>query len=167
MYHTTILALYARYPSLRERLENIFPEIVFAASRKLAKVARQSDGKDMAKTQSQFGCAEALNLIALIALGSPIGGELSTLRMYKALLANPSRFVRCYKPTQGVLIISPTGYGSGRIANGHTGIFIDTVNIMSHQSDTDKWTQNYTLGSWKDRYEKVGGFHVELFRVLY
>lgn len=53
------------------------------------------------------------------------------------------------------IIISPTGLGNPG-TNGHVGIALDHGLIASNDSATGKFSANYTLDSWKARYEAMG-----------
>lgn len=134
----------------------------------LYKKAKESIGRDMAPLHNIFGCAEAVNNIAFLSLRRPIGGDVSTYRMIKALKNTPSRFkpVSYREAKRGDIIISPTGYGSGELKNGHVGIISDDWKIMSNNSYNGLWEENYTWDSWVDRYRKKGGFPVYLFQII-
>lgn len=113
----------------------------------------------------ELGCAETVNDIHEKAFGFPIGGGLSTAMLYQALLTSPYFSAQeAYLP--GDVIISPTGYGTGGLSNGHVGIVGEKDSVMSNSSATGLFTKNYTIQSWKDRYQKIGGFPVRFFRRL-
>ena len=128
-------------------------------------IARACIGKDMAPIENEYGCAEAVNAVFKKAFGVPIGGELSTWRMIK-FLEDIKRFQRVALPLPGDIIISPTGYGDGRIPNGHVGIVGEDNLIMSNDSASGLWIENYNLYSWKARYQDRGGYPIYYFRVL-
>jgi len=125
-------------------------------------------GKDMAPIHNEFGCAEAVNSIVELAMGKPVGGGVSTYRMMEVLKNTPSRFkpISFSEIKLGDIIISPTGYGSGGLQNGHVGIMSDSLKIMSNNSRNGLWEENYTWKSWVARYRGVGGYPVYLFRVI-
>lgn len=131
---------------------------------KLFRIAKECLNRDMAPTEDEFGCAEALNTVFAKAFGSPIGGGLSTYRMYD-ILRNDSRFEKVSQPLSGDIIMSATGHGSGKLRNGHVGLVGDNGNIMSNSSYSGKWEYNYTLDVWKRRYKDYGGFPMDFFRV--
>lgn len=130
-------------------------------------------GKKMSGNNKELGCAISVNNICERAIGRPIGGGYSTWWLYEELKTNKTRFKEVKEPMRGDIIISPTGYNKfkkPKITNGHTGIIGDLnlkneVEIMSNDSKTGIWKQNYTLKTWKDRWEK-GGYPVDFFRVL-
>lgn len=111
----------------------------------------------------EYGCAESVNEVHKKCFGFPIGGELSTYKMYAVLKSSPL-FTKVDSPLNGDIIISPTGYGNGDLSNGHVGIMSTMGNIMSNNSRTGKFEQNYDLLSWNNRYKKIGGYPVDFFR---
>lgn len=110
--------------------------------------------------QAEFGCAVAVNAIYARTFGTPIGGGASTFMLYNALMASPE-FVQISKPEKGAIIISPTGFG--KYAHGHTGI-CGIHGIMSNDSATGKWQQNYTFEGWITYFQTKGGFPVRYFK---
>lgn len=140
----------------------------FSKSKILYTYAKSQVGnkKSGVKAPIAFGCAEAVNKIFLECFGTEIGGDVSTLRMYQAL----SRSIKFSKvttaPEAGDIVISPTGYGNGSLANGHVGICSEQFKILSNNSDTGKWEENYTIPTWYKRYAIQGGFPVYFFRVI-
>lgn len=112
-----------------------------------------------------YGCAEAVNNVVTKAIGVPIGGDVSTYRMYSAL-QNKIRFLKTSRPHRGDIIISPTGYGSGRLSNGHVGIMLDNGQIASDNTTTGKFDNHFNLDMWYNRYKDIGGFPVEFYRVI-
>lgn len=120
------------------------------------------------KAPKEYGCAEAVNRVFCELFGNDIGGDVSTTRLYEALKKS-NRFIKVSRPDQalrGDIIISPTGYGSGAIPNGHVGIFSDNFKIMSNDSKTGKWIENYDIHSWTKRYVIGGGYPIYIFRVI-
>lgn len=111
----------------------------------------------------ELGCAETMNNIHLTAFEFPIGGDMSTKQMYKAL-AMTTYFVNVTTPERGDVVISPTGYGNGKLPNGHVGMVGENGVIMSNDSATGKFLTNYTLATWKKRYVDTGGFPMTFFR---
>lgn len=129
----------------------------------LYNVALACQGKDMAPHENEYGCAEAVNSVYLKAFGEPIGGGLSTWLMVKSL-QDLKRFKRVLEPSVGCVIISPSGYG--KLPNGHVGIVGENNTVMSNTSKNGLWQSNYTIDSWKQKYEKVGGFPVWYFEPI-
>lgn len=127
---------------------------------KIYETAKASLGKDMALTQKELGCAEALNAVFKLATGREVGGGVSTYRMYQSLLWDKD-FIEiegvqnCQK---GDIIISPTGYGQGF---GHVGIISEDNKIMSNNSSTGLWDEHWTTGEWWLQYKT---FPIKFFR---
>lgn len=111
----------------------------------------------------EFGCAESVNAVHQKAFGASIGGGGSTYLLYQALLKHP-RFLKVDVPGPGDVIISPSGYGNGKLKNGHVGIMGKADIIMSNDSDTGMFLEKYTLESWRDRYAIYGGYPVLFFK---
>ncbi len=102
-----------------------------------------------------FGCAESLNEVYKAAFGHPIGGDISTTRLYAALMAS-KELLEVDSPLPGDIIISPTGFVK-RVPVGHVGI-VGKWQIMSNNSVTGKWDVYYTQQSWRARYDFVRYF---------
>lgn len=113
----------------------------------------------------ELGCAETVNEIVKKALGYPAGGTVSTNQMYKAL-AKSTKFIKVDQALPGDIIISPTGYGTGGLPNGHVGIFDTPELIMSNSSKTGTFEKNYTLTEWVKRYRNKGGYPIYFFRAI-
>jgi len=47
---------------------------------------------------------------------------------------------------------------------GHAGIVSDNNRIMSNNSRTSKWEENYTLWTWKWRYNRLLGLQTHFYR---
>jgi len=127
--------------------------------------AKSCLGKPMSPEHKDYGCAEALNGVINLAIGHPLGGGASTYLLYQALKTS-SHYQAITTPLPGDVIISPSGYGSGKIANGHTGIVSDNNKVMSNNSDTLLWDEHISLDHWQDYYGKQGGYPIYYFRVL-
>jgi hypothetical protein len=135
----------------------------------LYQVAFESIGMDASPkdiASDEYGCAETVNAIHKKAFGDEIGGDVSTSRMYRSLLIRKD-FKRISVPQRGDIIISPTGYGGTvEIPNGHVGIVGKFNNVMSNSSSNGLFLPNYTIASWRERYEKLGHYPVIFFRKL-
>lgn len=135
----------------------------------LLETARSFLGRDASPADvapDEFGCAETVTDIIHAAFADfPPDGKtiVSTTTLYQRLRAHP-KFKMTLDPVPGSIIISPTGYGNGGLANGHTGIFDQGQKIMSNDSRTGLFKMNYTLDSWVARYRKIGGFPIFIFR---
>ncbi|MEK7662406.1 MAG: hypothetical protein AAB355_02865 [Patescibacteria group bacterium] len=141
------------------------------ASKKLYEVAKTFLDKDASPKDlatDEYGCAESLNAVCEAAWGEPIGGGVSTYRMYYALL-NHKKFVEVTSPLAGDIILSPTGIGGGKngIKNGHTGIVSSNGKIMSNNSDNGLWQEKYDLWSWRYRYVQLGEYKMLYYRRIF
>lgn len=131
-------------------------------SETLANVTRENIGKDLSPTQDAFGCAETVCTLTHLAF-SDTWKTLSTKELYDHLFISPA-YAKVTVPLAGDIIVSPTGLGNGRIANGHTGVVQEGGLIASNDSYTSKLELNYNLESWAQRYGVVGGFPIAYFR---
>ena len=131
---------------------------------KLFETAKRCVGLNLAPQFKEFGCVESLSNVFRQATGTELGENASTYKLY-LLLEKDSRFIDVEKPLPGDLILSPTGFGSGKIANGHTGIVGEDC-VYSNNSATLKFDKHYTLASWKKRYVDLGGFPMKFYRLI-
>lgn len=100
-----------------------------------------------------LGCAESVsNVIQRVLPDFPI--ITGTWTLWQKLEEDP-RFRRVTIPMPGTIIIAPTGSVRADIP-GHVGIFGPSTQIMSNNSLTGTWEENYTLASWQERYETAG-----------
>lgn len=110
-----------------------------------------------------LACAWAVNHVATVALGRPIGPTvemLSTRNMYPALQHLAER-VPWDQATAGDIVISPT-----QAKNiGHVGIFIDDQRICSNSSGARMWKQNHTKSGWQAYYSTQKGLILAAFRM--
>ena len=114
----------------------------------------------------ELGCAETLNEIYKKTFGEYMSPAniLSTYRLYEAIKNSP-KFVRTTSPEEGTIILSPTGYSSKGAKNGHVGIIGKAGIIMSNDSRSGLFLENYTLQSWKQYYGDKLGFPMYFFNV--
>jgi len=143
---------------------------VLTGREKLYQTALACLGKDMSPADvapDSLACAESINGVYKACFGGfiGIGAELtSTFALWKRLLADP-RFTEVTEPLAGDIVISPTGTShTGAGLHGHTGIW-GNHDVMSNDSSTGKWTDNYTHQAWYDVFQKRLGFPVYFFRV--
>lgn len=124
-----------------------------------------SDASPLNQADKEYACAESVNNVCEKAFGEPVGGGVSTYRMYYAIV-NHRKFVQVTSPMRGDIILSPTGIGGGKngIKNGHVGIVSDNGKIMSNSSSNGLWELNYDLFSWRYRFSTLGGYKVLFFR---
>lgn len=109
------------------------------------------------------GCAESVtNVLRKILPEVPV--ILGTYTLLEHLKQSP-RFQQTVFLRPGTIVICATGTGNGRI-QGHVGIVGKQAIIMSSDSATGLWLENFTYGSWYHKYHNVGGFKVYLFAVI-
>jgi hypothetical protein len=133
--------------------------------------ARKADGtlvtRDAPNTNGgRVACAWAVNKVATLALGKPIGGGLSTTEMGKVLSANHTK-VDGANIGAGMVCISPTQGGNV----GHVGIVgeiknpLESTLIYSNSSSRGVFAHAFTVGKWKNFYNARKGLPV-LFYAL-
>jgi hypothetical protein len=118
------------------------------------------------------GCAEAVSFILKKSgIPLPATGIPGTATLYDWLSNNPA-FKRVNAPEPGAIIISPSGYGSGRIS-GHTGFvgkfgkyYPGDYGIVSNDSNTGLLLELWDLTRWQKYYGTQGGLPVAFFRAL-
>jgi len=133
-------------------------------SKKLYLSAFLALGQNWCKNHD-LGCAESVNNVFKRTFGRSIGGGTSTYLMYQAL-KDTNRFIKVQNPLPGDVVISPSGYGNKVIPSGHTGIVGEGEWIMSNDSSTGLFKQNFTHASWNARYKVKGNYPIHYFRVL-
>lgn len=112
----------------------------------------------------EYDCADTI-CVLLKKAGFDIGDLPLTTDLYRKLTTAPM-WRKTYKPIRGDVVISPTGFGTGTLLNGHVGIVGINEKIMSNSSSSGKFEENYTFSSWRKRYVNVGGFPMVFFRKL-
>lgn len=134
----------------------------------LYKVAKESLGMDVSPNDlapDELGCAETVsNLIQKVDPTFPIITGTWTLG---AKMKADNRFERIYVPEKGCIVICMTGTGNGSMV-GHTGIYMGGGVIASNESFGKKkgqFVENFTMESWRNRYEDRGGFETLFFRL--
>lgn len=133
-------------------------------SKHLCDVAYQNLGKDLSPTQNAFGCAETISTLLKLAFGDAYA-TLSTATFYTHFMGSNS-YEKVENPLPGDIVVSPTGYGNGNMANGHIGVVGNTGQILSNNSYDSKLEINYDLVSWRARYVGIGGFPMAYFRKI-
>lgn len=115
----------------------------------------------------EYGCAISVNMLSLRTFGTQIGGGTSTYNLLQDLIISPLyQEVTELESQAGDVIIDATGTSTipnSPIPNGHVGI-IGYYGIMSNNSSNGLWQENYTHLTWKQRYEKEGGYPTRYFR---
>lgn len=129
-------------------------------SESLHTLAKSSVGKDVSpldQAPDELGCAESVsNLIKMIERDFPI--HVSTARLFEEC---SRRYKRTLEIKPGYILISPTGYGNGKVI-GHTGIIGESV-IYSNNSNTGLWDDKWTIDTWVKYYRGKGGLPLYVF----
>lgn len=134
---------------------------------RLYETALASLGKDMSPADhapDSLACMESVDGVWLAAFGihllSP-ADRLSTELGYKAMLVD-SRLRMIDTPEVGCIVISPTGFSTKGASHGHVGCW-GKFDVMSNDSNSGLWTDNYTHEAWYDVFQKKLGFPVLFF----
>lgn len=111
-----------------------------------------------------LGCAEAISYVLKQAgiVGLPQTGIAGTAALFTWLKAN---FQAVAQPLAGDIIISPTGTSTLGTSHGHVGC-VAMYGILSNDSNTGLFKENYTLGSWDDLFHRELGFPIYYFRAV-
>jgi hypothetical protein len=115
-----------------------------------------------------YGCVDTIEELYFGLFGRYIGPKktLSTHILYQYLEESPS-FKKVSAPSPGTIIISPTGYGGKNgVANGHVGICGQNDIIMSNDSRTGTFEENYSQAAWKRYYGDKGGYPIHFFDMV-
>lgn len=137
------------------------PEIPM--SQKIYEFAKECMGKDIAKTQNELGCSEAVSFIlsGVQVPEFPSKGFLSTAKLYEWLKKNATRVAIC---EPGDIIISPTGESLEGAPHGHVGI-VAKHGILSNNSRTFLFDEYFDLTKWTAYYHQELGFPIYFFRL--
>lgn len=109
----------------------------------------------------ELGCVESLCSIIKHSIARDFPLELATWKLFN-LLKKDKRFKLTLDLKPGSIILSPTGSGNGLI-RGHTGIIGENGVIMSNNSHTGIWEENYTMDSWIERWRNKGKMPIYVF----
>ena len=145
------------------------PPKPISPNEKLYEYARTFLGKDASPKDvatDEYGCAETITNIIHGCFGDfPVEGGtiISTITLFKKLKSH-EKFELVTDFSYGDILVSPTGYGNGTIKNGHTGILGKNGLIMSNDSTTGLFKENYTIDKWVERFREQGGFPLYFFR---
>lgn len=130
---------------------------------KLYNTAKSLMGKHLSLNDSvpmNVGCAQALSFV-LKQCGYPIPaqGLDGTIDMYHWLVQH---FDEVNSPEAGDVIVSVTGTGNGSV-RGHTGV-VALYGILSNESQTGLWKEDWTLPAWLIHYQTDGQLLTTYFR---
>jgi len=120
------------------------------------------DASPLDLAPSERACAEAVSYL-LRRCGYGVPQLVSTIDLFNWLKKSPD-FKITTEQKPGNLIISYTGSGNGSII-GHVGIFSEK-NIMSNDSATGLWLENYSLTGWVRRWRTLGGMPIIFFEAV-
>ncbi len=113
------------------------------------------------------GCAISVSVLLRDMCGIGIKETLSTSELLQEMISS-TFFVEVQNPAAGDVIISATGTSVNPktlITHGHVGV-VGLHGILSNNSMNGLWSENYTLDTWKARYQSQGGYPVRYFRLL-
>jgi hypothetical protein len=118
-----------------------------------------------AAVPAALGCAEAVSYCLYYTNKSvPAIGLQGTMALYKWMLTHSDLFVQTTTPTVGTIIVSPTGMGKNSTDHGHTGI-CGEYGILSNESQSGLFREQWTLEAWQAYYVKALGFPVFFFNL--
>lgn len=125
---------------------------------KIYDFAKSCMGKDIAATQNELGCAEAVSYVLnhCLVSGFPKAGILGTAELNSWLKKNASIVTT---PLPGDIIISPTGSSTKGAKHGHVGV-VAKFGILSNNSMNGLFQETYTLDEWHEYYHNRLGFPV-------
>lgn len=159
-----LLKLTAIIPSLR--MPDPLPANPSAAKiYEKAKSLLGTDASPLDAAPDSLACAETVNRIVSLALGTPIGGGTSTYSMWQCLRAS-AKWVTVISSDAlpGDIVISPTGGVTGaRLEHGHVGI-VAKHGILSNNSENGLLSENYDIPTWKRYYTQFGGLPTFFYR---
>jgi len=132
-------------------------------SQRVYNVAKGCLGKHITEDPNvdpALGCAEAISHV-LDEAGYDLGshGIAGTSELYTWL---KNHFTPVTDPLPGDVLISPTGTSTKGSPHGHVAI-VAKYGILSNSSTTGKFSENFTLDSWKQYYSNLG-FPMFFFR---
>lgn len=139
-------------------------------SDKLYETAKSSLGKDMSPQDlapDSLACMESLDGVFCKAFGAhllALPGRLSTEAGYNSMLKD-TRLEVIKVPEPGCIVISPTGFSAKGAQHGHCGVW-GKFDVMSNDSSTGLWTDNYTHEAWYTVFNKTLGFPVVFFKII-
>lgn len=134
----------------------------------LYEAAVRCTGKDMSPDDlapDSLACVDSLNGVFNVAFGEPIQkGIVSTLALLEVMRTDP-RFKEISVPELGCIVIAATGTAPDKKSHGHTGIW-GHFDVMSNDSDTGLWRDNYTQSAFIKLFHYTLGFPLHYFRVV-
>lgn len=112
----------------------------------------------------EVSCAYALTTV-LREFDKEIPVIMGTAALLNFFRKSP-KFTQVLEPEAGVIVICATGTNTRpkTMPHGHVGIYIDENRIISNDSASGLWKQNYNRETWRKRYYYRGGYPVRLFK---
>lgn len=156
----------------KQELEQSKTNAIRFYERALTFLGRDASPRD--EVSDYFACVESINNIHEAEFGFPVGGQYSTYWMQKALAISPYfKEVSVNDLDKGDILIFPTGSGTRRFPNGqliipsgHVLVCAGGNLLMSNDSASGNFMQNYSIDSAMQRWVKDGGYSVFAYRRL-
>lgn len=146
-----------------QKLTQLLAELRQTNRVRLYETATRHIGLDVTpldKINDEVACAETLTtLLRLVHPDTPIIPGTATLHTY--LNKHWNRFELVSSPKPGDIVLSPT---VGKNV-GHVGIVGLNNTIMSNDSRTGLFVENYTVSSWKERFVTRKGLKLYWYRL--
>ncbi len=120
-----------------------------------------------ANDDPELGCAISVSVLIREKAEIDIKETVSTAELLQELIDSP-KFVEVQVPLAGDIVVAATGTSkipNTPVPHGHTGICA-YYGIISNDSSTGLMGENYTLDSWKQRYDVLGGYTSRFFRAV-
>lgn len=131
----------------------------------LYEFAKSCLGKDISKTQNEYGCAEAVSYCLNKVFGDVNSNIVSTAVLDLALRGH-AKFRQIETGEEflpGDIIMAVTGQAPDPLQNGHVGV-VAYHGVMSNNSITFKFDEHFTLESFIGRYRVQLGFPIRGYR---
>ena len=152
--------------SMKKRVDELVEKDTKSPSERLLELAEAHVNVDVTpndEVDDVVACADSLTTL-LRKQYPDLPHSVYTPTTFKDL-ENSSHFERTKIIAPGHVIISPTGFGNGKV-RGHCGILGKNEVIWSNQSATGLWTNHLTLGKWVDRYRDEGDLPIYVYKPL-
>lgn len=149
-------------PLTREKMNKLLPDIgrLTLYNTALKFIGHDASPYDLAP--DEYACMESVYDILATAykeVGFPFTA--STNYAYTAFMKSPL-WKKIEEPIKGCVYLSPTGYGNGKVPNGHIGIYEGPA-VLSNNSSNGIFDRHLTVDSWKKRYVDLGGYPICYF----
>ena len=141
------------------------PDLSFSGSLYLMAISKLGkDASPQDRASDEYGCVESVTEI-IHAMLPEVPVMLGTYTFWE-YMQRSQRFQETLYPERGCIVISPTGTSSKKAKNGHVGIMGDNEIIMSSDSRSGLFLENYALKSWKLYYKDKLGFPVFFYKLV-